>query len=338
MIWLFSHRLLLLKLLLLRHAWINIVSGMDNSKSNILFSENTVVSTISGIRDFLPYVNTPISAKPLGLPMLFGRLKKSDFLDILEKVQGKIKGWRSKTLSQASKSVLIKVVASSISSYAMSSFLLPNDFCHKLDMAFKNFWWCFPKGKSHHLSLKSRNFVSLPKDQGGLSFCLMKDVNISLLSKLGWKLLSDHDCLWVSLFKAKYVKYRNLLTSPLPTSSFIWNGIKSIEPLLKFGACFIPHFSSSLAVWFSPWVPMLPDFKPAPRVESLLANYTLAVSDLISSSSGTWNLPLLRFLFLPYSVSEILKIKIRSTTEALLWTPSSTRVFSTKSTPHFITS
>jgi hypothetical protein len=97
-------------------------------------------------------------------------------------------------------------------------------------------------------------------------------------------------------------------------------------------------FGMVLNPLFSPWIPTLPDFKLAPRVESLLANYPLAVSDLISSSSRTWNLPLLRFLFLPSSVSEILKIKIRSTTEALLWTPSSTGVFSTKSAHHFLTS
>jgi len=180
--------------------------------------------------------------------MLIGRSKKSAFFDILDKVQGKIEGWRSKTLSQTGKSVLIKVVASSIPFYAMSSFLLPDELCHKLDMAFKNLWWRFPKDKSHNLSLKSWNSLCLPKDQGGLGFRLMKDVNISLISKLGWKLLVDHDCLWVSLFKNKYFKYGNLLTSSLPTDSFIWNGIKSIVPLLKSGACFIPHLFSLLAI------------------------------------------------------------------------------------------
>jgi hypothetical protein len=34
---------------------------------------------------------------------------------------------------------------------------------------------------------------------------LMKDVNLSLIAKLGWKLLSNRDSLWVSFFKAKYI-------------------------------------------------------------------------------------------------------------------------------------
>jgi hypothetical protein len=129
--------------------------SVNINKSNILFSKNTEDSTISRIREFLPYVTTPVSAKHLGLPLLIGRSKNNVFSDIFEKVQGCIEDWRSKTLSQAGKSILIKVVASSISSYAMSSFLLPDNFCHKLDMAFKNFWWGFLKDKSHNLSLLS---------------------------------------------------------------------------------------------------------------------------------------------------------------------------------------
>jgi hypothetical protein len=110
-------------------------------------------------------------------------------------VQGKIKGWRSKTLSQAGKSVLLKVVASSIPSYAMSFFLFPDILCHRLDNAFRNFWWGFPKGKTHNLTLKSWSSSCLPKDQGGLGFRLMKYINVSLIAKLGWKLLSNHDAL-----------------------------------------------------------------------------------------------------------------------------------------------
>jgi hypothetical protein len=78
---------------------------------------------------------------------------------------------------------LVKVVFA-ISSYAMSSFLLPDGFCHNLDKAFKNFWCGFPKNKFRNLSLKSWRSLCLPKDQGGLGFWLMKDVNFSFISKL----------------------------------------------------------------------------------------------------------------------------------------------------------
>jgi hypothetical protein len=108
------------------------------AKSNILFSKTIAASTISGIHNILSYAITPATAKHLGLLLLFDRSKMAAFSEILDKVQGKIEGWRSKTLSQAGKTILIKVVAST--SYAMSSFLLPDGLCHKLDTAFKNFW------------------------------------------------------------------------------------------------------------------------------------------------------------------------------------------------------
>jgi hypothetical protein len=126
--------------------------------------KNTAPATISAIQSILPYDHTPASAKYLGLPLLIGKSKSAAFSDIQEKVQGKIEGWHSKTLSQASRTILVKVVASAIPSYAMSSFLLPDGFCHNLDKAFKNFWWGFPKDKSHNLSLKSWSSLCLPKD------------------------------------------------------------------------------------------------------------------------------------------------------------------------------
>jgi hypothetical protein len=154
-------------------------------KSSLQFSKNTLVSTVASIQNILPYSTTPATAKHLGLPILIGKSKKAAFNDILDKIHGKIEGWRSKTLSQAGKYILLKVVVFTIPSYAMSYFLLPAGFCNTLDRAFKNFWWGFPKDKARNLSLKSWPSLCLPKDQGGLGFRLMNDVNLSLISKLG---------------------------------------------------------------------------------------------------------------------------------------------------------
>jgi hypothetical protein len=149
-------------------------------KSNILFSKNIASATITAIHAILPYDRTPVSAKHLGLSLLIGQSKSAAFSDILDKVQGKIEGWRSKSLSWAGKNILVKVVAS-----AMSSFLLPDGFCRTLDKAFKNFLWGFPKDKSCNPTLKSWRSLCLSKDQGGLGFRLMKYVNLFLISKLG---------------------------------------------------------------------------------------------------------------------------------------------------------
>jgi hypothetical protein len=160
-----------------------------------MFCKNISASNISAIRNVLPYQITPTNAKHLGLPIPYGKSKAAVFLDILDKVNGKIEGWRSKALSRAGKTTLLKSVVSVIPSYAMSSFLFPDGLCKQLDRAFKNIWWGFLKDKTRNFSLKSWSSLCLPKDQGGLGFRLMKDVNLSRISKLGWKLLSSYNSL-----------------------------------------------------------------------------------------------------------------------------------------------
>lgn len=67
--------------------------------------------------------------KYLGLPSFVGHSKKSVFCVVKDKVSKRLQGWRSKSLSRAGKSMLIKNVAQSIPSYCMSSFLLLKSFC-----------------------------------------------------------------------------------------------------------------------------------------------------------------------------------------------------------------
>jgi hypothetical protein len=126
-------------------------------------------------------------------PILMGRSKRAAFQSILDSIQSKMEGWRAKTISQAGRGVLIKAVAAAVPSYAMSTFLLPKTFCRKLDQCFKNFWWGFPPKKSRNLSLKSWNSLCSPKALGGLGFRKMEDVNLALITKLGWKLLTSSD-------------------------------------------------------------------------------------------------------------------------------------------------
>jgi hypothetical protein len=73
------------------------------------------------------------------LPILIGGSKGAAFQTILDSIQGKMEGWRAKTLSQAGRLVLIKAIVAAVPSYAMSTFLLPKGFCRRLDQTFKNF-------------------------------------------------------------------------------------------------------------------------------------------------------------------------------------------------------
>lgn len=56
--------------------------------------------------------------KYLGLPTIIGR--KDIFTNIVDKAQGKLKGWKEKMISQAGREILLKAVIQAIPSYAMN--------------------------------------------------------------------------------------------------------------------------------------------------------------------------------------------------------------------------
>lgn len=97
----------------------------------------------------------------------------------------------------------------------------------------------------------------------------------------------------MSRFQGKYIKYGSLISSPLGSGSYVWNGIKFIVPLLKSGSCYVPHVSSSLAIYFSPWIPIVKNFIPTPQVPGLVDHRPLAIYDLIHPASITLKLSLL---------------------------------------------
>jgi ribonuclease HI len=312
--------------------------AINSMKSSIHFSKNTTTAVINSISSILPYKRTSSSSKYLGLPLFIGKSKAGAFKDILDKVSGKIEGWRAKMLSQAGRTVLIKTVASSIPSYAMSSFLMPISFSSSLDRIFKNFWWGFPKDKTRNLSLKSWSSICLPKEEGGLGFRRMHEFNLALIAKLGWKLISNLDCLWVKQLQNKYIKYGDFISSPVSSSaSWLWKGIQKIKPIISAGACLRVSKTSSAPIWSSNWVPTIPSFRPRPKFPFNINHPALQVRDLIDHNRDSWNAPSIHAIFDSTSAHEILKIRISMDPGVnFLWAPSTSGQFTVSSAYQFI--
>jgi hypothetical protein len=319
--------------------------AINTSKSSIRFSRNTNPTTSDLISIIIPYPSNTNSSLYLGLPTLMGNSKKRAFQGIIDKVYSRIDGWRAKTLSQAGRLVLIKSVAAALPSYAMSTFLLPMSFCNELDRIFRNFWWGFPAKKSRNLSLKAWDSLCIPKLLGGLGLRKMREVNLALVSKLGWKLLTKTDSLWVSQLHCKYLKSCTFLSPPSlsSSSSWLWKGILKTLPFISKGACHKIHSYSSLPIWSSNWIPTITALTPTPSTHLTHPYPNLIISDLFhydhSHSAPSWNTPLLHHLFDTSTIGEILKIKIsNSEEESFFWTPAANGQFSTKSALSLISS
>lgn len=96
------------------------------------------------LEEILQVKQMSLACKYLGLPLFLGRSKKWAFEDVKSKVLSKVAGWKMRSLSQARRTMLIKVVATAMPLYCMSSFLLPRGWYEEIDWLLKKFWLGFP--------------------------------------------------------------------------------------------------------------------------------------------------------------------------------------------------
>jgi hypothetical protein len=136
----------------------------------------------------------------------------------------------------------------------------------------------------------------------------------------------------VAQLSGKYFKSQSFLSlSSHSSPSWLWKGILKTKPIISQGACHRIHYFSSLLVWNSPWIPTVPFFLPTPFPSMITYYPNLMISELFSPN-GSWNLPLLHYLFSHPCIKEILKIPIsHSLSSNFLWTPSTNGLFSSSS-------
>jgi hypothetical protein len=162
----------------------------------------------------------------------------------------------------------------------------------------------------------------------------MEFLNKSLLARLGWKMTSNQPLFWVDVLRSKYLKNGiSFLNAPsTPSFSWLWKGLLKNRRIIKKGAYLSISNGLNVDVWDSPWIPLMPNFKPLPNA-NLVSLPPYSVADLIVEGERSWNYDLLTDLFDPSSVQSILSIHLPqiSSFDKWTWAPSSSGQFSVKS-------
>jgi hypothetical protein len=118
------------------------ISGqqINLDKSEMTFSPRLQQQIQQEFHAIMPFQVTNTIDKYLGMPTTMRRARSQNFNFIMDKIWGKLKGWKEKNLSFAGRSILISAVVQAIPTYMMSCFLIPNAICAQIEKAICNFW------------------------------------------------------------------------------------------------------------------------------------------------------------------------------------------------------
>ncbi|XP_042974784.1 uncharacterized protein LOC122306423 [Carya illinoinensis] len=305
---------------------------INKEKTSMVFSKNVKDDLKRDIMQLWGGSFTQQYEKYLGLPPMVGRSKKQAFSDIKKRVWQKLQAWKGNLLSQGGREVLIKAVAMSIPTYAMSCFLFPKTLCHELEMMMAKFWWG-DQSQENKIHWCSWEKLCVSKFQGRMGFRDLHLFNLALLAKQGWRLLRNEDSLLYKVYKAKYFPSSSLFEAKAgANSSYVWKGILEALDCLRKGCRWRVGNGQTIRIFKDPWLP------EGVSVSALIeVDENLKVNSLIDANTGWWNVHMMRALFNPNLIQQILKLHISVNSEdSLYWSHEKNGSFSVKSAYRFI--
>ena len=105
-------------------------------------------------------------------------------------------------------------------------------------------------------TLEELGVLTQPKKEGGMGFCDLKNFNLAMLAKQGWRLIQEKDSLLYKCFKARYFPRTNFVDAlDAPNCSYVWKSLMSAQPILKQGCCWRVGDGSAIRVLVDKWLP-----------------------------------------------------------------------------------
>lgn len=268
---------------------------LNLNKSEMVFNPTLLQIIKTEFQQFMPIQITSNINKYLGLPTQVGRSKTQVFNFLMERIRKKLKGWKEKNLSFLGRGVLIRAVIQAIPTYVMSTFLISQGICDRIEKAICRFWWGGNEDK-RMIHWKNKEALFKSKLNGGQGFRTMRSFNEALLAKQFWLLLKNPNSLISRCLKAKYYPHIDLLKARMGYNpSFVWSSIYHAKWIIQKGGCWKIGDGSDVKVWEDNWIPQHNGFKIyTPVISSSTIRH---VKDLIVEDLKGWHQPLLETHF-----------------------------------------
>lgn len=205
-------------------------------------------------------LNCPVGDFPmkyLGLPISPEKILNHDFDFLGQKLEERLGTWETNTLSHAGRAVQINACLSSIPSYAMGFYQLPEGIHKRFDSSRGRYYWAGNKkrGKCHMVKWDD---IAFPKNFGGLGFTETRKMNAALIAKWIMKLESEDHSPCIELLRRKYLQNSRVFQVNLGDCSQFWKGVLNSRKWFMLGAEWKLGRGDHISFWHDFWVGSCP--------------------------------------------------------------------------------
>lgn len=188
------------------------ISGqrMNRGKSRIWFSPNTPMYLRNSICSEFRIAPTTNLGTYLGMPLVHGRKRKAHYNFLVEKTTRKLAVWKIKTLSKATKIILLSSSLMCLAGYTMQTIAIPKIVLQQLQRINRRFLCGETDGQRRHHSVCWEQ-ICRPKQHEGLGLPSLLMANQYMLAKAFWRMVKEPAELNSSVLIAKYGKWPMLL-------------------------------------------------------------------------------------------------------------------------------
>ncbi|CAL1354996.1 unnamed protein product [Linum trigynum] len=140
---------------------------VSKPKSRVFFSKNVSATIGESISNVLNIPKTKNLGRYLGVPVIHDRVSKATFVDLIDRVESRLSGWKVATLSLAGRITLAQSVLVSLPAYTMQISFLPASVREYIDKKIRAFI-CGISKAGRKIHLVDWDMICRPKEEGGL--------------------------------------------------------------------------------------------------------------------------------------------------------------------------
>ncbi|GAU18134.1 hypothetical protein TSUD_248350 [Trifolium subterraneum] len=287
--------------------WFELISGLKvNFFKSKLYGINVGDNFISSAASFLKCKVGKLPFIYLGLPVGANPRRLVTWNPVIEVLQKRLASWKNKYVSLGGRVVLLNSVLAAIPIFYLSLFKMPVGVWKKIVNLQRRFLWGGVAGSSKIPWVNWRD-VCRPKKEGGLGVKDLRIMNISLLAKWKWRLLSEGKSIWKNVLEDRYrggesgVGWMSKVWVSSKASPW-WNDLMTMGVVAgedRLHGIFFKKIGNGgdTRFWHDSWVGTQPLKELFPRLFLISVQKECSVFEVGGGVSGRWDLKWRRNLF-----------------------------------------